>query len=147
MQYAYRLLSYRGRSEKELRRKFSEKGIDDETAVAIIDRLKANGFIDDIKLASSLTRYAGEHKHMSVSGTRKLLNDRGISRELAEAAVKEIDDTENAKKLVAKKLRHMAGYSPETITKKLYGILSRKGYSYETIKKTLKEFSSKEGLQ
>lgn len=140
-------MSYRGRSEKELRKKFTEKDIAEEIAATVIERLKANGFIDDVKLASSLARYAGEHKQMSVSGTRKLLNDRGISRELAEEAVKDIDDTENAKKLVNKKLRHVAGYSPETITKKLYGLLSRKGYSYETIKKTLKQFNFKEGLQ
>lgn len=147
MQYAYRLLSYRGRSENELRRKFSEKGIYEEIAVTVIERLKANGFIDDLKLASSLARYAGEHKHMSVSGTRKLLDNRGISREIADAAVKEIDETANAKKLADKKLRHMSGYSPETITKKLYGILSRKGFSYEIIKKTLRQFNFKEGIQ
>lgn len=140
-------MSYRGRSEKELRKKFTEKGIAEETAVAIIDRLKAAGFIDDLKLACSLARYAGEHKHMSVSGTRKLLGDKGISGEIIEEAVKDIEDAENAKELVNKKLRHMAGYSPETITKKIYGLLSRKGYSYETIKKTLKQFDFKEGFQ
>lgn len=144
LQYAYRLLSYRGRSEKELREKLKKKGACDDTVNTIISRLRSNGFIDDISLAGSLKRYAEEQKHLSISGTRRFLADRGISKDIIENEVKDMDEAESAKKLVEKKLRRMDNYSPDVIIRKLYGILSRKGYPYETIRKTLRKFNFKE---
>lgn len=147
LQYAYRLLSYRGRSEKEMRERLKRKGFDENTINSVIDRLRSDGYIDDRRLACFLRRYAEEQKQLSISGTKKFLGGRGVPRSIVDDTVKDIDETENAKKLVEKKLKHMDSYPSGMIIKKLYGILSRKGYPYETIREALRQFNFKEDFK
>lgn len=139
LNYAYRLLSYRSRSEKELITKLSTKGFDEEISNKAVSRLRESGLIDDARLASSLSRMASEYKHLGASGTRRFLTERGIPREIITGAVKEIDEFETAGRLIQKKLRLMRGLPENMIIRKLYGILVRKGYSYEVIKKALRD--------
>lgn len=139
LNYAYRLLSYRSRSEKELIDKLSTKGFDEGISNKVMRRLRSSGLIDDARLASSLSRMAAEYKHLGASGTRKFLSDRGIPRGIITEAIKEIDEFETAGRLIQKKLKLIRDLPENMVIKKLYGILIRKGYSYEVIKKVLRD--------
>lgn len=139
LNYAYRLLSYRSRSEKELIDKLSTKGFDEGISNKVMGRLRSSGLIDDARLASSLSRMAAEYKHLGASGTRKFLSDRGIPRGIITEAIKEIDEFETAGRLIQKKLKLIRDLPENMVIKKLYGILIRKGYSYEVIKKVLRD--------
>ena len=152
--YAYKLLGYRGRSEKELTRRLGMRGFEEPVIEKVIIRLKSSGLLDDRKLASSLVRYAVESRKLSTAGVRKFLMERGIPRDLITDALADMDETETARRLVERKLaawekRGVSGQpfhlTPE-ITKKLYGILYRNGYLSEVIKKTLKQFTCKEDM-
>jgi regulatory protein len=140
-------LAYRGRSEKELRERLKQKGFDEQAIDTVIGSLISGGFLDDRKLASSLTRYATESKHYGITGTRKFLRERGIPRDLIDTTVKDIDETEIARKIVEKKMRTMPGCPPEKAARRLYAFLYRKGYSPETIKRALEDFVCREDLQ
>ena len=152
--YAYKLLGYRGRSEKEMRRRLRMKGFEEPVVQNVITRLKSSGLLDDRKLASSLTRYAEESRRLSAAGTRRFLMERGIPRDLINDVLADMDETETARRLVEKRLtawgkRGLSNqpfhFTPE-ITRKLYGILYRNGYPSEVIKSTLKQFSYKEDM-
>ncbi|HUO76087.1 MAG TPA: regulatory protein RecX [Thermodesulfovibrionales bacterium] len=153
--YAYKLLGYRGRSEKEIMRRLRIKGFEEPVIEKVIIRLKSSGLLDDRKLAFSLTRYAEESRTLSVAGTRKLLMERGIPRDLIHDALADMDETETARRLVEKRLtaweRRGLGSQPfhltPEITRKLYGILYRNGYPSEIIKRTLKQFICKEDME
>lgn len=154
LQYAYKLLSYRGRSEKEMFRRLKMKGFDDPVINRAIVRLKSDGLIDDMKLAYSLKRYAEETKKLSISGARRFLIERGVPVDLIDEVVGDIDETGNAKKLVEKKLASWgkpglthtpAKYSHE-VFKRLYGMLYRRGFPSGTIKKALEQFKIKEDV-
>ncbi|MEK7712781.1 MAG: RecX family transcriptional regulator, partial [Nitrospirota bacterium] len=54
IRYAYRLLSYRDRSEKELTNKLKWKGFSEEIIQQTINHLSEKGFINDTALALSL---------------------------------------------------------------------------------------------
>lgn len=144
LQYAYKLLSYRGRSEKELSKRLSMKGYDTQLIEDIINKLKLSGFLDDSKLASSLKRHAKETKLLGFEGTKKFLMERGIPPDIIKGTITGLDETETAKKLIDKKIfaweKLTATQSNiqlnEAALKKIYGLLNRKGFSYETIKKT-----------
>jgi|MudIll2142460700_1097286.scaffolds.fasta_scaffold03847_3 regulatory protein len=153
--YAYKLLGYRGRSEKEMMRRLRIKGFEEPVIEKVIIRLKSSGLLDDRKLASSLTRYAEESRKLSVAGTRKFLMERGIPRDLIHDALADMDETETARRLVQKRLTAWEKrcsssqpfhFSPE-ITRKLYAILYRNGYPSEIIKRTLKQFTCKEDME
>ncbi len=147
LRYAFRLLSYRGRSEKEMAERLRRKGFDDSSVASVIDRLRSAGLIDDRKLASSLKRYAGESKHLSILGTKKLLAERGVQRDLIEETVEGIDESEIARSLVERKIaawgKHLPAGGRQLLTpdviRKLYAFLLRRGYPSETIKKILEQ--------
>ncbi len=148
LRYALKLLGYRGRSEKELAERLRLKGFGASAVDAVIRRLRSSGFLDDRKLASSLKRYAGESKHLSILGTRRFLAERGIPKDLIEETVEDIDETEIVKRLVEKRIAawgklsspgERRRFTPDMI-RRLYTFLARRGYPSETIKKTLERF-------
>lgn len=154
LQYAYKLLSYRGRSEKEIFRRLRMKGFDESAINRAVAHLKYGGLIDDRKLAYSLKRYAEETKKLSISGSRRFLVERGVPSDMIDEVVKDIDETGNAKKLVEKKLiswgKHGLTHEPPQYTpeifRKLYGMLYRRGFPTETIKKALEQLKVKEDV-
>jgi regulatory protein len=134
-QYALKLLSYRGRSEKELEERLIKKGISMTEASSEIEYLKHAGLIDDKSLAETLKREALTTKMLSRNGARRFLLSRGIPVNIAGMVFGENDDTDidNATRLADKKFRILKNYPPETAKRRLYALLSRKGYSSDTI--------------
>ncbi len=155
LHYAYKLLSYRGRSEAEIVRRLRMKGFDEPAISAAVIQLKESGFLDDRKLATSLRRYAEESKQLSIMGTRRYLLQRGVPAEMIEVVVGDIDEIETAKRLVEKKIAawERQGFSrkfprlDDTSIRKLYGILFRRGYPSETIRKVLEHYTGKEDTE
>lgn len=140
LQLAFKLLGYRGRSEREMIEKLSTKGFDENDIRKTVIYLKENDLLDDRKLASSLKRYAAESKHLGIQGTKRFLMERGVPIEIVNDTVRGIDESEIAVRLIEKKLKNLKKEPSDIKIKKLYGILLRRGYSYETIRKTLRQF-------
>ena len=146
IRYAYRLLSYRDRSEKELTDKLKWKGFSAEIIQQTINHLSEKGFINDTALALSLRRIAEDAKLLGDRGVRIFLQRRGIPEELIRDVFTDNDSDEiiRAKKIVSKKLKTIENYSAEEIKKKMWRFLVRKGYSFDTINKILRQFKIKE---
>ncbi|GAB4423200.1 MAG: regulatory protein RecX [Thermodesulfovibrionales bacterium] len=153
LQYACRLLSYRGRSEKELSKRLRTKGFDEDAIDKVISDLRSNGYLDDRKLASSLRRYAEESKYLSLLGTKRLLRERGIPAAVIDEALTGFDEPETAKRLVERKLRRMKkgdqknrqiflgeGADDNTSKRRLEGMLLRRGFSRDIIQEVIKSF-------
>lgn len=146
IRYAYRLLSYRDRSEKELAEKLKWKGFSEEIIQQAINHLSEKGFINDAALALSLRRIAEDARLLGNRGVRIFLHRRGISEELIKDVFTGNDSDEiiRAEKVVGKKLKAVENYSDEEIKKKIWRFLVRKGYSFDTINKILRQFKMKE---
>ncbi len=155
LQYAYRLLNYRDRSEAEIIMKLRGKGFAESEISGAMLRLRETGFLDDRKLAAALKRYAEETKHLSINGTRRFLTGRGIPRDVSDEAVKDIDEVQTARRLVEKRIsgweKHGASSerlrSEVVMLRRLHGILYRRGYAPEAIRKVLGELINKEVLE
>jgi len=147
-QYALKLLSYRGRSERELEGRLRQKGFPENVVSSTIRYLKHAGLIDDRALAEALKREAMTTKLLSQYSAKILMLNRGIPKEIANSMFilnGENEDMANAEKLVEKKLRSIKNLSEEKINRRLYNLLLRRGYSYDTIKGVLKKKNLKEG--
>ncbi len=145
LNYAFKLLSYRDRSKKEIYDRLLQKGYPESIANETIDYLKEKGFIDDVKLAASLKRNAIEKKHLGKRGVINFLVNRGIPVEIVNTIeYDEREYLEAAKRLAEKKLRIMVNADRETVKKKIWGSLSRKGFSADIISKTIKSTISEE---
>ncbi len=140
LRYALLLLRYRGRSEKELRERLKKKGYQaDEIEPAVAWLLEA-GFLDDRALAVNLKRQAMTHKLLGFAGTRRFMQQRGLSKEIIEEtlAYDEDDELLNIRKLIEKKQKSISRYPEPKRTQSLMGSLMRKGYSVSLIRKALK---------
>lgn len=145
-QYAFKLLSYRGRSEKELEERLRKKGINKSVVSFTVNYLKDIGLIDDMALAETLKREAVTTKLLSQNGAKKFMLTRGISREIVDLVFSndENEDIETARRFVDKKLKTFKNYPSETVRRRLYNLLLRRGYSFETIMAVLKDKIFKE---
>jgi regulatory protein len=139
--YSLRLLSYRGRSESEMREKLGKKDFPEEVISRTIGHLKQSGYLDDGALAVNLKRQAVEKKLLGYEGARTFMLKRGLPPEVIRSTLDYDEDgeLENIHKLVDKKLKSMGNYLTESDKKKLWNFLARRGYSFEIIRKAIKE--------
>jgi regulatory protein len=144
--YSLRLLSYRARSEKELRERLEKKGFSDKSIATAVSALKDSGFIDDAALAGQLRRQAVEVKLLGFGPAKAYMLKRGLPGDIIESVLHrdEDEELENAYKLVEKKRKTMGNYLTAGERKKLWNFLARRGYSFETIRKALKDISIEE---
>lgn len=139
LQYAFLLLRYRDRSEREIIERLNKKGFTEEAGIKAANYLKDRGFINDARYAESLKRIAIEQKHLGRRGVVHYLLSKGISDEIVEGISGDDEEYfDTAEKLVARKMRQLKGLDDSVIKRRLWGALLRKGYSSDIIKKVLR---------
>jgi regulatory protein len=145
-QYALKLLSYKGRSEREMEERLRKKGFSHEVIVSTIQYLRDAGLLNDLSLAESLKREALTNRMLSQAGARNFILRRGIPKNIVDALFSsdENADFENALLFADKKLRLLAKYPAVTAKRRLYNLLLRRGYSVGTIMKVIKDKHLKE---
>lgn len=144
VQCALRLLSYRGRSRRELAERLRGKGFGPDEIEQTLTRLEGLGYIDDHAHARHLLRWAQEVRRLGRHGALGFLVGKGIPEKLARQAVSDYDETKGAGEILEKKRGAMAGLSAVAKKRRLAGALSRRGYSAETIRKLMKEADHEE---
>lgn len=120
------------------------KGYTEKEIKSVMGHLKEAGLIDDRSLALDFRNYALETKRLGVLGIRNFLLNRGIPKDVVEELchdIDEIDEENNAMKLVEKRIKNQTDGENK---KRVYSLLQRKGYSHETIKRVLKKFFDEE---
>jgi len=127
-----RQLAMAPRSRAELMKKLTERGCAGEVATTVLDRMTQVGLVDDQAYAGMLIRSQQAGRGLARRGLARELRTKGIEDHLAEealASVTDEDERERARALVAKKLRAMHGLGIDVQTRRLAGMLARKGYS------------------
>nr|WP_245718025.1 recombination regulator RecX [Nocardia miyunensis] len=131
-----RLLTDRARSRAELANKLADKGFAPEVAERALDRLAAVGLIDDAAFAEqwvhSRHTYSGKGKKVLAQELRR----KGVAPDVAAPALESIsadDEQTRAADLVHRKLRTLpADLDRDKATRRLVGMLARKGYDPST---------------
>ncbi|MBI4096189.1 MAG: regulatory protein RecX [Candidatus Levybacteria bacterium] len=133
--FALRFLSYRPRSEQEIRNKLKEKKVPQETIEKLISKLKEKKFIDDVEFAKKWIESRLRFKPRSLRLIQIELKQKGIDPETINNLQLTINDLEQAKKLVEKKMRSFGKLrmTPE----KLGRYLASKGFDWDTIKRSV----------
>lgn len=138
LESAFRLLSFRPRSEKELQEKLFEKKFDSKIVEEVISRLKELGYLNDREFAKAwvLERKAKKGK---IALKQELLRKK-ISKDLIEGVLEELDpelEFKAAKDLIEKKKIFQKKFKGRELRNKITGFLLRRGFGYEIIKKIL----------
>lgn len=141
---ALNLLSYRPRTERELRRRLARKGFDPSIVDPCIDNLTRAGLIDDAAFART---FAADRVRTRPSGRARLaadLRSRGVNPDDAAAALDEIcqpgseAELELARRSVVKFPRRDQEDSPR-VKRRLQSYLMRRGFTRDTIAQILQE--------
>lgn len=138
---ALNFLSYRARSEKELRNKLISKEYDEEIIDRVVDFLKKYEYINDEKFAKS---YIRDRIRLKPVGRKKLFYDlrqKGIKSGIIDHVLDNMDlnEVNNAEKLIKKKISNRDELDLKK-KQKIYQFLLGKGFSYDTIRKAFEMF-------
>jgi regulatory protein len=128
-----RLLTARSRSRAELLGQLTKRGYPDTVSTQVLDRLTAVGLVDDADFAEQWVR---SRRARAGKGKRALaaeLHAKGVGKDVITAALAGIDaaaEQARAEELVRAKLRRETlGSDDVRITRRLVGMLARRGYS------------------
>ncbi|XXY18404.1 regulatory protein RecX [Sorangium sp. So ce216] len=141
---ALRLLSFRARSARELEKRLIEKGEPREHVTAAIQRLCANGLLDDARFAEAKARSGIVGKPRSRRRIEQDLARKGVARDVADAAIRQVmadegtDELAVAERAARKKLRTLARLEPAEQRQKLYAFLARQGYAPDVVRRALR---------
>jgi regulatory protein len=130
-----RRLTAAPRTRKDLRDDLLRRNIPEEVADRVLDRFTDVGLIDDAAYAQLWVESRQRSRGTARSVLRQELRAKGVSPEDAEAALAQIDpEAERARavRLVAGKLASTARLDPAARTRRLVGMLQRRGYSSST---------------
>ncbi len=125
-------LTGQARTRRELADKLAKKGVPDELAARLLDRFEEVGLVDDAAFARSWVSARQSGRGLATRALAQELRRKGINDEVAREALDEIDSSdeeEAARALVRKKLRSMANLDRTVATRRLVGMLARKGYA------------------
>lgn len=120
------------RTRHELRDLLLSRGIPEETVERVLDRFCDVGLINDAEYA----RMWVDARHRTRGSTRAVLRQelrrKGVDAELIEEALEQIDtegERDRARELVRVKARGLTRLDSAARTRRLVGMLQRRGYS------------------
>lgn len=136
-----RLLAVRPRTRAELAAALARRGIAGEVAQAVLDRYGEVGMVDDAAFARAWVTSRHQGRGLARRALANELRRRGVTGEVAAAALDEIDEeteARTARDLAVRKLRTARG-EPEAVFRRLVGMLARKGYPAGVAVRAVKE--------
>jgi regulatory protein len=141
--YAYRLLSYRRRSRREITDRLTAKGFSRETVEAVVDYLLKLNYINDSEFARTWIESRISAKPVGIFLLKEELKKKGINGGIIEEAIErgtgDYDEYKAAKDLF---LSRWPGYSridKITARRRIYAYLRRRGFSSEVITKLMQK--------
>ena len=114
------------------RRQAGVKQVPDDVAGRLLDRFEEVGLVDDEAFARSWISGRQAGKGLARRALAQELRRKGVPDEVARAALDEVDPDDEeaaARALVRKKMRTLTRVDEATATRRLVGMLARKGYS------------------
>ena len=134
VQRAMDLLSYRPRSEAEIRQRLRQKGYGEATIAEAMDRLRRVGLLDDEAFARYWVENRLQFNPRGVMALRQELRQKGVKDQVIEAVLAEYDEEEAATRAVERAVRRLRGLDGRTFRRRLIDHLRRRGFSFEVIR-------------
>lgn len=135
-------LSGQARSRAELATKLAKRRVPDAVAERLLTRFEEVGLIDDAAFARAWVESRQPGKGLGRRALAQELRRKGIDEEVAREALDEIepdDEEAAARALVRRKLRTLQRVDRATATRRLSGMLARKGHAGELVWRVVRE--------
>ena len=143
---AAHFLSYRPRSEKELRtylqrkwRPETNKEKHTKTVEEVIGKLKKQGVVNDREFAEWWIQQRQTFRPKGKILLTQELRQKGIDGKIIEKALTTLDDYTQASNVAEKKRKSLRGLEPNKARLRLISFLQRRGFTWETIRRVIDE--------
>jgi regulatory protein len=136
-------------TRSQLADRLRKKEIPDDIAEAVLDRFEELHLLNDTDYAETFVRSRHSERGLAKRALGYELRKRGIDDETAAEALSTLDEDQEAataRRLVDSRLRATKGLDPQVRTRRLVGMLARKGYSSSVAFRVVKEALAEEGL-
>lgn len=137
-----RLLTFRPRSEVELRQRLARKGYEEPVVEQAVQRLRELGYVDDEQFARFWVQNRDQFKPMGSRRLRSELLQKGLARDTAEQAIEarpQSDEEALAFSAARARLRSYAGDEYPVFQRRLGGYLARQGFDYGTSARVIRQ--------
>ncbi|MBI5352775.1 MAG: RecX family transcriptional regulator [Chloroflexi bacterium] len=132
-QQAMLYLSYRARSEKEIRQNLRKHEIPEAIIEETLERLKTARLADDNQFAQMWVENRNTFRPRSKRALEIELRQKGLNNEAIQASLSEVDEEALAYEAGSKRAARFKGQEWSEFRKKLSEFLARRGFSYSTI--------------
>jgi regulatory protein len=143
--YAFLLLKFRLRSEKELYQRLKKRQFSEQIIHKTLAFLKEKQFVDDAAFARSWIQWRLK-KSWGLTRIRQELNIKGIEKKVQESQINALKDSyceeEVLQRLAEERFAKLKGLGPDKARRRLYAYLLRRGFSSELIIDTLSQLCS-----
>lgn len=139
------LLAVRARSSRDLQMRLRRAGAADRAITWAIDRLKAQGFVDDFGYARQVARAKVLSGGVSRRKVVTVLRKQGVAADVASEAIAEtlaeveLDEYGAALAAAQKRVRALGSLGPIKQRQRLYAFLARRGYESDVVRRVLGE--------
>jgi regulatory protein len=133
-QRAVRYLGSRPRSQAEIERYLRGKEYDDGVIAATVERLLAQGYLDDAAFAQYWRENRDRFRPRSAAALRAELRQKGVERADVDEALDGLDEEAAAWAAVASKLPRWQALPADEFNQKVSAFLARRGFGYATIR-------------
>ncbi|WP_163551471.1 recombination regulator RecX [Candidatus Frankia alpina] len=140
-----RQLATRARSRAELATTLRRRGVADDVAATVLDRLAAVGLVDDAAFAAAFVSSARSQRGLGRQALAAELRRRGVQPAMVEAATAVVaaqDEEATARDLVRRRLRSMDRLPEQARARRLLAMLMRRGYPPELAIRVVREQAS-----
>jgi regulatory protein len=132
-QQALLFLSYRSRSESEIRQNLRKHEIPEPVIETTLERLRQGGLANDNQFARAWVENRTTFRPRSRRLMAMELRQKGLNEEAVSSAVENVDDEALAYEAAQKRAVRFKGLEWNEFRKKLSDFLARRGFSYSVI--------------
>ena len=136
-QQAMLFLSYRARSEKEIRQNLRKHEMSEDVIEETIERLRKAGLANDNEFAQAWVENRSTFRPRSRRALAMELRQKGLDDETVHSAVSGVDEDALANEAAQKRLGRLKGLEWNDFRKKLSEFLARRGFPYSVIAPTV----------
>ena len=142
---ALRFLSFRRRTEKEIKDKLKQKGFDENIIKRTVEKLKEYDLINDLEFATAWVKERLEYKPRGKRLLKQELWKKGIKKEIIDQVLNEScqNEDKSALELLERIKSRYKNLEPQVARRRMYGYLIRRGFTYDVISQVMRNSISK----
>ena len=142
---AMHYLSYRPRSESELRERLHQRGFNGDSVEVVLAKLKEQGLVDDMAFAQFWKDNRESFSPRSQWLTKLELRQKGVAGDIIDQVVDTVDDADSAHRAAQSKARSLPLSDYQLFQRRLGEYLKRRGFGYRVINRTVERLWQEQG--